>query len=46
MNCPNCKANDGFDLVETADDYQDGYVECRSCGKQIATFEFSVIVNV
>jgi hypothetical protein len=32
-----------YQLFETADDYQDGIVCCNNCGKQIATFDLTVI---
>ena len=43
MKCPNCNKKTTFSLYETADDYQDGIVECDSCGETIATFNWSII---
>lgn len=44
MRCPICKKGDKFNLVETADDYQDGYIECSNCGEMVATYNWTVIV--
>ena len=41
MICPNCgKKLDSVTLIETADDYHDGYIEC---GEIIATFNLIII---
>lgn len=45
MKCPKCQENKGFDLIETADDYQDGIVICLNCGEEIATFNYTVLTK-
>lgn len=45
MKCPNCDKDTTYSLVETADDYQDGYVECDYCGKTIATFTLVILMK-
>jgi hypothetical protein len=44
MKCPCCHKETDFSLYETADDYQDGIVECNNCGEQIAVYNWSVII--
>jgi DNA-directed RNA polymerase subunit RPC12/RpoP len=45
MKCPNCGKDTTYSLSETADDYQDGYVECDYCDKTIATFTLVVLMK-
>lgn len=45
MNCPNCHEKTDYTLYETADDYQDGVVECLNCGETIATFNLTVLLD-
>ena len=45
MKCPNCGKDADYELYEQADDYQDGVIICMECGKDIATFNFTVIVK-
>lgn len=42
MKCTNCNKNDNFSLIESSDDYHDGYVMCDHCGENIATFNFLI----
>lgn len=43
MNCPNCREDSDYNLVRVENDNFDGYVECNSCGKNIATFNITVV---
>lgn len=38
MKCPSCDKETTFILVDVADDYQDGEIECSSCGVRIGSF--------
>ncbi len=41
LKCPFCGNEGGFLLIEESDVYQDGFVLCPKCDKEIGSFNFS-----